>query len=398
MILDQVREEATARGRELSGRVAFEARESETRRIWILRPDPGPSLPGLADPFVPPLFVAAMALGEDLHVRAPVSEALLEAATDRLGPRLLAWHDRLAPVRVHAETRVTEAPGAEDAEAASLFSAGVDSWHTLLARHAEIDALVHIHGFEIPVEHHAAWTQVHDHVRRIAADRGLDVLPVRTNALDVALLTVGARLRREGRPWRKFGTDAWYGSMLVGVGLALRPRLARLVVPGSWSQSVDYPVASHPLMEPAWSTASMRFELDGFAVDRVDKVRHLVQNAPEVVPELRVCIDTSGRVRERLNCGRCIKCVRLMMELRVAGCRDADHLFAEPVDLRRAKRRRFHVDPALWGTLEAEAERVGDREVRDAIRVMKDEKFYLPRRWRDLREAIRRRRGASGGS
>ena len=391
MIVSDVRDRVLGEARELSGTVTFEGPDPETRHIRLLRPDPGASPPGVADPLLATLLISAMALGEDLVIEAPVSASLVEAATSRVVPQLLRWHGRLTESRLTCQ-QVPDGPrDGGRAETACLFSAGVDSWHTFLRRREEVAALVHVFGFEIHHDHRALWQKVHAHVQGIAREHGKAVIPVETNFLDVGLQTPIDRLARQGRPWPSLGTDAWYGSMLVGIGLALRPRLERLIVPGSWSHHVDYPVASHPLMEPAWSTDALAFEIDGFETIRIDKVRELVRTAPEAIPHLRVCIDHSGQVGAGLNCGRCNKCMRLWMELRVCGVRDVDGLFSEPVRLRRVKRRRFHVDPALWGSLEEAAEAAGDLEVRDAIRVIRDERLYLPRLWKDLRRALRKR-------
>ena len=393
MIVSDVREIEVDGDRELSATVTFGARDPETHRIWIRRPVAGPSPPGMADPLFATLLVSAMALHEELVIEAPVSTTLVDAATTCVVPQLLAWHPRLRESRLELE-RVADGPPADpNAGTASLFSLGVDSWHTLLRHEDEIATIVYIRGFEIRDHHEALGAAVLEGIREVADERGVALLSPHTNFLTVALLAVTDRLGREGRPWRDLGVDAWYGSMLVAVGLALRPDLGRLIVPGSWSRHVDYPVASHPLMEPAWSTPSMGFELDAFDDTRITKVRNLVRTAPEVLPHLRVCIDTSGTVHDRLNCGRCIKCVRLMMELKVSGVDDVDRLrlFAHPVDVRRWMRRRFHADPVLWGELRDAADEAGETGIADAIRVMLDEKPYLPRLARDLTRVVRKR-------
>ncbi|MFV1958156.1 MAG: hypothetical protein ACC662_01960, partial [Planctomycetota bacterium] len=338
MIVTDVRDRPFEGVRELSASVTFEGAPPETRRIWLRRPDPGEAGPGVADPLLAALLISAMALGEDLVIEAPVTASLVDGATTRVVPQLLEWHERLRPSAVTCDRVADGGPPGASAGTGCLFSSGVDSWHSFLRRRREIAALVHIRGFEIRHDHEALWRQVHGHVRDVAREHGKDLIGVHTNFLDVALQAVTDRLARAGRAWRSLGTDAWYGSMLVAVGLALRPRLDRLIVPASWSHHVDYPVASHPSMEPAWSTPSMAFEIDGFDTIRIDKVRELVDRAPDVIPRIRVCIDTSGRVGERLNCGRCVKCMRLWMELRVCGASGVEGLFSRRVTLRRAKR------------------------------------------------------------
>jgi hypothetical protein len=178
--------------------------------------------------------------------------------------------------------------------------------------------------------------------------------------------------------------------MLVAVGLALRPFFDRLIIPASWSAKTTYPIASHPMMEPAWSTDTLRLELHGFATDRLGKIRYLAASAPEAFSRMNVCVDHRDRREGRLNCGRCVKCVRTMLELRVCGVSGYEALFRDPIDLSWAMRQRFAGDPETWRPLASEAEKVGDAEVSRAVRVILDEEFHLPRLVSDVRRALRR--------
>jgi hypothetical protein len=93
-----------------------------------------------------------------------------------------------------------------------------------------------------------------------------------------------------------------------------------------------------------------------------------------------------------LNCGRCVKCVRLAFELRLAGIPPELNPLPAPLDLHRVKVRRIpYGDLDIWDQLLQRAEAIGDTDARDAILVLLDRKFYGPRFLRDVRRAVRRR-------
>ncbi|MCG8589208.1 MAG: hypothetical protein MJE66_07950 [Proteobacteria bacterium] len=390
MIVSEIRDECQRDGtRELSASLRFES-GGDSHPLWLRRPAPGPPPPGYADPLFATLFISAMALGEPLRIEGPVSGPLIDRVRKHLVPVLLRWHPRLQEVEIECEIASAIA-AAPDAGTAGFFSGGVDSWYTLTDAAHELHELIHIHGFEIAASERGDWERAHAGVRRVGKSYGLGVTAVATNFMLIALDEVTRRLAAQGRPWERLGTDAWYGSLLVAVALALRPRFGRVVIPASWSARTLYPVASHPLMEPAWSTPAQRYEIHGFAVTRIQKLRALVESDPAALEALRVCVAEPGRAGDRLNCGRCLKCVRLMFELRVCGVRDFDHLFHRGLKLEWAMRKRFPGDASIWRALRDEAEASGDEEVARAVRVMLDEEFHFPRLRADLRRAVAKR-------
>jgi hypothetical protein len=105
---------------------------------------------------------------------------------------------------------------------------------------------------------------------------------------------------------------------------------------------------------------------------------------------MSVCVDHRDRREGKLNCGRCVKCVRTMLELRVCGVSGYEALFRHPLDLAWAMRQRFPGDAETWRPLVREAEAMGDPEVSHAVRVILDGKFHVPRVVADARRALRR--------
>ncbi len=67
----------------------------------------------------------------------------------------------------------------------------------------------------------------------------------------------------------------------------------------------------HPLLLPAFSTARCELIVDGSASERLQKVERVVQNRL-ALETLRVCWASH---EPGYNCGRCFKCVRMMLDL-----------------------------------------------------------------------------------
>jgi hypothetical protein len=101
------------------------------------------------------------------------------------------------------------------------------------------------------------------------------------------------------------------GSALAGVALLLG--FARSFVPAAYSYSQLMPLGSHPLTDPLWSTEGVEIVHDGAEARRVDKVVRIAGD-PGALSNLRVCFDDMN-----VNCGRCAKCLRTLVPLRLLG-------------------------------------------------------------------------------
>jgi hypothetical protein len=361
--------------RELRAEVVFEG-DPETRLpLWFRHPDAGePVAPG--DPFLAALLVPAMALNEDLQIDAPVSAPLLEAARKRIGPVMLGWFPDFAEVSIGGLRVVDPPPAAANHGIGSFFSGGVDSWYSLLTRREEVSHVIFLHGFEIDVGDTALARIARENIAISARDLGKAVLPIASNVKRVAERETRARLRRLGRERWSFFSSCYFGSMLVSCGLCLAPPLRRVIVPGSWSEGSVGSAGSHPLIEPSWSTPGVDFDLDGLKASRIDKIRSIAELDPGAFQRLRVCV---GHPTGGLNCGRCFKCIRTQLELRVVGALDRGARFEHPLDIEEAKLARIVIDGELWSDLIREAEAIGDVEVADTSRIITGQSFHWPR-------------------
>ena len=88
------------------------------------------------------------------------------------------------------------------------------------------------------------------------------------------------------------------------------------------------PWHSHSLLDPLWSTEQTTIEYDGCEATRAEKSA-CISDHPVAIRRLRVCLarDTD------YNCGCCEKCLRTIINLRVAGASGKCQTLPEELDL-----------------------------------------------------------------
>jgi hypothetical protein len=181
-----------------------------------------------------------------------------------------------------------------------FFSGGVDSFYSLIKHRDEVENLVLIHGFDVPL----ADTKTFDLTEAQALEAG--------RLFGKRLIVVRTNLHWE-QPSVPGGWGMYHGPALAAVAHALAPLHGRIYIASSFSYADLHPWGSHPLLDPLWSTEAVQIVHDG-GETRMDKLRLLVQY-PEALARLRVCWENLGNY----NCGLCEKCLRTMLGLRALG-------------------------------------------------------------------------------
>ena len=302
MRVDELRVDPWGEGRELSGRISFERAGLEPQRLWFRSPvAPAGQLD--ASPFLPALLVLSMWLGEPLAIDGPVSPRLLEHV-ERASLVLRSWWPELEPARV--EPARAEVPATHGGDVGVFFTRGVDSWHTALETARENPASLRLLG----------WTGAdlespeHDTPQReLAAGEALTeaagLVPAEVDLMQ-------SNLRRLVEPH-----VAWewtHGGLLAALALA-HGGLAEARIAGTLPFGRLTSLGSHPLLDPLWSTETMRVVHHAPEVTRVEKIAVLAER-PDVLGTLKVCDELDD---PRRNCGRCGKCTRTMVGLEIAG-------------------------------------------------------------------------------
>jgi hypothetical protein len=245
----------------------------------------------------------AMGLASSLAVPPGISPALLRASRT-IQEMLSIWNPALRPLELTAK----DGPGPGEGGAgegaargtAAFFTCGVDSFYTVLRRHEEIDAVVYVHGLDLPADDPKRQL-VSSTFREAAARLGLAAIELETD------------VRAFSDPicdWERIYTSA----ALATIGHLLADRFERVLIPATHSYRDLHPTGSHPLLDPLYSSERLAIEhVD--AVSRVAKLEYLV-GSELAMGSLRVCFQHGG---EGLNCGQCAKCVRTMVGLRAIG-------------------------------------------------------------------------------
>jgi hypothetical protein len=299
------------------------------------------------------------------------------------------------PVEIEAAAGLAAPARRSGPRAALLLSGGVDSLALLRRDRLERPrshpesirdgvVLFGANGFEFaqgaPVpERLAAYDALLRRLGPLAEAEGLELVPLRFNA----------RWLLPGYPaWRKIG----YAPMIAAAVhvLSRRCTLAWLASSGGFDEKLT--IASHPDLDPFFSTSALEIRPGDPYVSRLEKVRRIAdwEMASAIV---QPCWQRSSRLADgRLNCGRCEKCLRTMLALlavgKLRGCAAFAEDDVEPDWIRRAYVPTARKMEALLETREMLA-RIGRR---DLVRALdrRARAFYRRRR----RERVRRWLGA----
>jgi hypothetical protein len=270
------------------------------------------------DPFLAATLLIAMARRYTLRITRPASPRLLHAIPtiqDIFG----VWDPTLHHIQVDAEARCGS-PVARPLGVGCFFTGGVDSWYSLLKHRNDITHLIYVHGFDVRLDDRSLRTTVSSMIRRVAAEFDIPVLEVTTN------------LRAFTDPHVTW--DWCHGPGLASVALLLSPLLRTVFVPATHTYAALYSLGSHPLLDPLWSTEETAIVHDGCEATRTEKVIRIAA-CDTALQTLRVCWRNPEGI---YNCGRCEKCLRTMIALRVAGVLHKCPTFECPLDLRAVAR------------------------------------------------------------
>jgi hypothetical protein len=272
------------------------------------------------DPFATALLLPAMLRGEALQIAGTVDELLLESLRGPVQDTLRLLEPRWRKVPVEASPRpATDLPDLT-LGAATAMSGGVDSLH--LIRHQllrpgvpacrQVQTLLHhhvgAHGDD------AAFAEQLRHNQQIADRLGLPLvgticqlddlyqsLPFVTNA---ALRNVAASMAVD----HLFSAFHYASSEPIGG----RPVISRLTGIGTLE----------PQLLPLFNTPRVSWLAFGGAATRLQKTAEVLAD-DSLCHQLLVCIRGSRTDRRAINCGRCYKCSRLLLQAEASGRLDA---------------------------------------------------------------------------
>jgi 7-cyano-7-deazaguanine synthase in queuosine biosynthesis len=300
-----------------------------------------------SDPFLAAALFPAMKIGQPLQITGTVSQKLL-AATQTMQDTYHKWFPEFQKIPVRAEAGLPDWER-QSADVGAFFSGGVDSFYTLLKNHDEITRLILING--IMFENASERPKVIGEIRSVAEALGKSLVVVEVNIRD---------LSDEYTYWE----DQYAGVALASVGLLLAPQFRKIYFASSFPYEDWKPTAIHPLLEPLFSTESVKFEIDASDVGRPEKVAFIAQSEL-AMKYLHACSREFS-----YNCGKCEKCMRTMLALQAIGAIERCETFPQRIDPEAVSRIQLDELRDIYAkeNLRALEKKGGNDELTDALR------------------------------
>ena len=260
-----------------------------------------------SDPFVVAVLFRAMREARDLVVHGMVSPSLLRNL-EEFQAAWACWRpERYHRVAIIAEVE-QESPRVSDSNAAvAAFSGGVDSSFTVFRHRTgrcgrlrrNLQAGLMVHGFDIPLEQSDTFRRAAEKSSKMLTSLGVRLIPMATN------------FRELGEDWE----DVFAAATASCLMMLQRGYAVGLIGSGEPYHNLVLPWGSNPVTDGLLSSDAFQIVHDGAAFTRTEKVKEIAE-WPEARQYLRVC--WQGEQKDR-NCGRCEKCIRTILNFRVAG-------------------------------------------------------------------------------
>lgn len=258
-------------------------------------------------------LLSAMAAGRNLQTDAAVDPVWLQN-NSRLQDIFHRWWG-YPKIRIDAPIAPSTLP--RPSKTAALFTAGVDSFHTLLHHPRQIDALMFIEGLDVKIDHVEYRRHTRELIRNIARARRVEFISIATNL-------------RKHPLFRKMDYMNSHGGAMAACAHQLSGHIGHLIINSSSVTDYNVPLGTHWESDPLWSSSALEVEHWGQHLWRSEKLGQIMHE-PIVRANLRVCFETLQA--PRLNCCRCEKCVRTMLSLHQRGELDDFTSLQPPVSL-----------------------------------------------------------------
>lgn len=268
-----------------------------------------------SDAFLAAALLPAMKSAESLKLAGRVSRSLISNSSS-IQDIVHKWFPEFKKISVTSGDLSDSIPDSQERGVGCFFSAGVDSYYTLLKHRDEITHLIYVHGFDIWLHEEDFRASVLSEVRKVAKAFGKPLIFVETN------------IHEFSDQFADWGLQ-YHGAALASVALLLASQLRTIYVPSSYAYDELFPWGSHPLLDPMWGTESLKIVHDGNEAGRIEKLA-LIAQSDIALRTLRVCLD---RTDGAYNCGHCEKCVRTMINLRLSGVAAHSTTFSRELDL-----------------------------------------------------------------
>jgi hypothetical protein len=275
--------------------------------------------------FIAAFLPYAMAYNMPIECELPASPRMLEQLPT-IQDIFLTWTPAFFRVPVRAPLRTGTGP--ESGAVASFLSGGVDSLYTALVHRPELRAVIFVSSFIDRPRYAGVPAEVAARLRAVALDLGCALIEVETNLRDPAILALTEPAQLSPILWN---FELCHGAALASIGHLLGPHFGKFYIAAATTYADLYPFGTHPVLDPLWSSESVRYVHDGCSATRIRKLDRIA-HWDAGLRALNVCL---GRDATGYNCGRCEKCLRTMIGLEIVGAPARSAPFAERLDLLR---------------------------------------------------------------
>jgi hypothetical protein len=148
----------------------------------------------------------------------------------------------------------------------------------------------------------------------LAPEAGITLIPVYTN------------IRYLDDDWT-FWANEFEGAVFSSIAHALDKRLSVVSLASTHDIDYSHPHGSHPLLDPNYSSHSLRIRHECITLSRLERTKLLV-DWDAALQHLRVCNVIKNYQSDMLNCSKCEKCVRTMLALLALNALDRTRSFS----------------------------------------------------------------------
>ncbi len=317
MLITNLKKENTGEKTRVSATVAWEENPHKTQEVYFeTLPHFSDDLNVSPDAFLAGCYLPAMFSGEQRIRIDGDPDLTLREGIERNMRTFRGWYGKrmFKPLRIEAAEHEKSPALARKNRTALFFSGGIDSLYSLktnriaysLDNPYSIQDGFLIHGFDI---HHdedseinlPAFNRALAAAGKIARDADMTIIPVFTNIRHILS-----------------GVDFWmkwfHGAALTAVAHCFSSRISTIHIASSHQKENLEPWGSHPRIDPNHGSSLVRIIHDPL-FPRVKKTL-AVADWPTALQNLRVCTTNDPAL---LNCGKCAKCILVMLILFAAG-------------------------------------------------------------------------------
>lgn len=156
---------------------------------------------------------------------------------------------------------------------------------------------------------------VQQNLKPLAEDAGISLIPVYTN------------VRYLDDDW-SFWDSSFEGACFSSIAHSLRDRLSSVSIASTHNIRYSHPHGSHPMLDENYSSYELKIKHELLTLSRFERTK-LLADWDVAIDNLRVCNRTRLYSSDKLNCGKCEKCVRTKLSLLILGVLDKSPAFSE---------------------------------------------------------------------